>query len=150
MNTFLKLFPEEVLAQNERTLNEQLAATKMISAVEQPIPTVFGILTLGKNPQDFIHGAYIQFLRIDGNDLSDPIIDSFQIRGAISDQILRLDDKLIAHNRVAVDILSGPVEKRTSLYPLEALQQLTRNAIKCTGLMKAQMLPCVFTGIMTE
>lgn len=120
---------EEVLAQNERTLNEQLAATKMISAVEQPIPTVFGILTLGKNPQDFIHGAYIQFLRIDGNDLSDPIIDSLQIRGAISDQILRLDDKLIAHNRVAVDILSGPVEKRTSLYPLEALQQLTRNAI---------------------
>ncbi len=44
-------------------------------------------------------------------------------------QIRRLDDKLIAHNRVAVDIVSGPVEKRTSLYPLEALQQLTRNAI---------------------
>ena len=120
---------QEILEQNERTLNEQLAVTKMITAADQPIPTVLGILTLGKNPQDFLFGAYVQFLRIDGDELTDEIIDSGEIRGAISDQIRRLDDKLIAHNRVAVDVLSGPVEERTSLYPLEALQQLTRNAI---------------------
>ncbi len=120
---------EEILAQNERSLNEQLAATKMITAADQPTPTVLGILAIGKNPQDFLYGAYVQFLRIDGDELADPIIDSEEIRGAISDQIRRLDDKLIAHNRVAVDILSGPVEKRTSLYPIEALQQITRNAI---------------------
>lgn len=120
---------QEILEQNERTLNEQLAVTKMITAADQPTPTVLGILTLGKNPQDFLFGAYVQFLRIDGDELTDEIIDSEEIRGAISDQVRRLDDKLIAHNRVAVDILSGPVEKRTSLYPLEALQQLTRNAI---------------------
>ena len=120
---------QEILAQNERTLNEQLAATKMITAADQPTPTVLGILTIGKNPQDFLYGAYVQFLRIDGNELVDPILDSEEIRGAISDQIRRLDDKLIAHNRVAVDIMSGPVEKRTALYPIEALQQITRNAI---------------------
>ena len=120
---------EEILAQNERSMNEQLAATKMITAVDQPIPTVLGILTIGKKPQDFLYGAYIQFLRIDGNELTDDIIDSEETRGSISDQIRRLDDKLIAHNRVSVDILSGPVEKRTSLYPIEALQQITRNAI---------------------
>ena len=120
---------QEVLEQNERTLNEQLAVTKMITAADEPIPTVLGILTLGKNPQDFLFGAYVQFLRIDGDELTDEIIDSEEIRGAISDQIRRLDEKLIAHNRVAVDVLSGPVEERTSLYPLEALQQLTRNAI---------------------
>ena len=119
----------EILTQNERTLNEQLAATKMITAADQPVPTVLGILTLGKTPQDFLYGAYIQFLRIDGDELSDPIIDSLEIRGAIPDQIRRLDDKLVAYNRVAVDILSGPVEKRTSLYPIEALQQITRNAV---------------------
>ncbi len=120
---------QEILEQNERTLNEQLAATKMIASVDEPIPTVLGILTLGKSPQDFLHGAYIQFLRIDGNELTDEIIDSEDIRGAISDQIRRLDEKLMGHNRVAVDITSGPVEKRTADYPLEALQQITRNAI---------------------
>ena len=41
----------------------------------------------------------------------------------------RLDVKLRAHNRVAVDITSHDVEQRTSTYPLEALQQITRNAI---------------------
>lgn len=120
---------EEILAQNERSLNEQLAATKMITTVDQPEPTVLGILTIGKNPQDFLYGAYIQFLRIDGDELSDPIVDSEDIRGAIPDQIRRLDDKLIAHNRIAVDFTSGPVEKRTETYPIEALRQITRNAI---------------------
>lgn len=120
---------EEILAQNERTLNEQLAATKMISAVDEPVPTVLGILALGKKPQDFLYGAYIQFLRIDGDELSDPIIDSLEIRGAIPDQIRRLDDKLIAHNRMTVDFTSGPVEKRAETYPIEALRQITRNAI---------------------
>ena len=71
----------------------------------------------------------MQFLKIDGNDLTDEILDSEDIRGAIPDQIRRLDDKLIAHNRIAVDITSGPVEKRTALYPIEAVQQITRNAI---------------------
>ena len=124
-----KAFSAEILDTNDRSLNEQLAATKMIAAADDPTPTVLGILTLGKNPQDFLPGAYVQFLRIDGNELTDDIVDSLEVRGAISDQIHRLDDKLIAHNRIAVDITGGPIEKRTALYPLEAVQQITRNAI---------------------
>ena len=124
-----KAFSAEILAANERSLNEQLAATKMITAADDPTATVLGILTIGKMPQDFLPGAYVQFLRINGNELADDIIDNLQVQGAISDQIRRLDDKLIAHNRIAVDITSGPIEKRTALYPIEAVQQITRNAI---------------------
>ena len=124
-----KAFSEEILAANDRSLNEQLAATKMITTADDPTATVLGILTLGKKPQDFLPGAYVQFLRIDGNELTDDIVDSLAIRGAIPDQVRRLDDKLIAHNRIAVDITSGPIEKQTSLYPIEAVQQLTRNAL---------------------
>ena len=119
----------DILAANERTLDERLAVTKMIASVDEPFATVMGILVLGKNPQDFLPGAYIQFLRIDGNDLTDEILDNEAIRGAIPDQIRRLDDKLRAHNRIAVDITSGPLEKRTALYPIEAVQQITRNAV---------------------
>lgn len=125
----IQAFDPQILEANKRTLEERLAATKMIDAVDEGLITVLGILVLGKNPQDFLPGAYVQFLRIDGDELADEIIDSEEIRGSISDQIRRLDDKLIAHNRIAVDILSGPVEKRTALYPIEALQQITRNAI---------------------
>ena len=124
-----KAFSAEILAANERNLNEQLAATKMITAADDPTATVLGILAIGKIPQDFLPGAYVQFLRIDGDELTDDIIDSQEIRGAIPDQVRRLDDKMMAHNRIAVDITSGPVEKRTALYPIEAVQQITRNAI---------------------
>ena len=119
----------DILAVNERTLEERLAATKMIASVDELSATVMGTLVLGKNPQDFLPGAYVQFLRIDGNELADEILDNEAIRGAIPDQIRRLDDKLRAHNRIAVDITSGPLEKRTALYPTEAVQQITRNAI---------------------
>ncbi|MCY3721316.1 MAG: putative DNA binding domain-containing protein [Candidatus Poribacteria bacterium] len=122
-------FAPDILDANERTLEEQLAVTKMIASVDEPFGTVMGILVLGKNPQDFLPGAYVQFLKIDGNDLTDEILDSETIHGAIPDQIRRLDDKLIAHNRIAVDITSGPLEKRTALYPIDAVQQITRNAI---------------------
>lgn len=122
-------FDPKILAVNKRTLEERLSVTKMIDSVDVGLATVLGLLVLGKTPQDFLPGAYIQFLRIDGKELADPILDSEEIRGTISDQTRRLDDKLIAYNQVAVDIMSGPVEKRTSLYPIEALQQITRNAI---------------------
>ncbi len=125
----VQAFDPDILKSNERTLEERLAATKMITSVDEPFATVMGVLILGKNPQDFLPGAYVQFLRIDGNELADDITDSEDIRGSVPDQIRRLDDKLGAHNRIAVDITSGSVEQRTALYPTEALRQITRNAV---------------------
>ena len=122
-------FSDEVLAANDRSLKEQLAATKMIAAVDQPIATVLGILAIGKNPQDFLPGAYVQFLRINGNELTDEIIDAKEIRGAIPELLGNLEDKMAAHNRTAVDITTDYLEKRTELYPTEALHQITRNAV---------------------
>ena len=50
-------FTDEIRAANDRTPHERLAATKMILAADQPIPTVLAILVFGKNPQDFLPGA---------------------------------------------------------------------------------------------
>ena len=119
----------EILAANERTSEERLAAAKMIASIDEQIATVLGILVLGKNPQDYLSGAYVQFLRIDGNELADDIIDSEEIRGAIPDLLRRLDEKLTAHNRIAVDFTTSVIEQRTELYPIPALQQITRNAV---------------------
>ena len=56
-------------------------------------------------------------------------VDEARCEGALDDLVRRLDDKLIAHNRTAVDFTSGPLETRRSTYPLNALQQLVRNAV---------------------
>lgn len=119
-----------VLEGNDRSLAERLAATKMVVAAEDdPTPTVTGMLVLGVRPQDFIPGAYVQFLRIAGTTLADDISDEARCDGPLMHVLRRLDEKLSAHNRTAVDITSGPTERRRSTYPLQALQQLSRNAV---------------------
>lgn len=119
----------ETLAANDRTPEERLAAAKMIVSADDLTPTVAGILVLGRNPQDHLPGAYVQFLRIRGTAWGGDVLDEARCEGPITDLIRRLDDKLVAHNRTAVDFLTEPVEKRASIYPTNALQQLVRNAV---------------------
>jgi ATP-dependent DNA helicase RecG len=101
----------------------------MVVTADDPIPTVLGLLVLGNRPRDFLPGAYVQFLRIAGTQLSDPIADALLIDGPIAAVLRRTDEKLDSHNRTAVAFIEGPVETRTSLYPKAALQQLVRNAV---------------------
>lgn len=122
-------FSDEILAANDRSLDEQLAATKMIDPAPQPNATVLGLLTIGKNPQDFLPGAYVQFLRIRGSELADDILDCEEIGGGVPDLLRRLDEKLRAHNRTEVNITSSDTDLRTELYPMEAVQQIARNAV---------------------
>ena len=119
----------EALAANSRTIEQRLAAAKMIVSASEPVPTVAGILALGKQPLDHLHGAYVQFLRVGGTEWGGEVLDEVRCDGAVSDQIQRLDDKLIAHNRTAVDFTTGRLETRRSAFPFAALQQLTRNAV---------------------
>ncbi len=51
------------------------------------------------------------------------------MRGAVPDLLRRLNEKLISHNRIAVDFTTDVLERRTELYPIPALQQIIRNAI---------------------
>jgi ATP-dependent DNA helicase RecG len=119
----------DIRAANDRTVEQRLAATKMITAADDATPTVLGMLVIGQVTRDYLPGAYLQFLRVQGSSLADPIVDEESIDGAVSDVIRRLDEKLTAHNRVRVDFTSGTTEARSPLYPISALQQLTRNAV---------------------
>lgn len=122
-------FAQDVLALNDRSYEQRLAAAKMIQTVDEPTPTVLGLLVLGTSTRDFLPGAYIQFLRIGGMDSADPVADELLIDGTIQDVLRRVDEKLASHNRVAVDFTSSSTETRTQPYPPVALQQLVRNAV---------------------
>lgn len=122
-------FAPDVLAANDRSFEERLAACRMVLTPDEATPTVLGLLVLANRPEDFIGGHYVQFLRIGGTKLSDPILDAKRISGPLAMLLRELDLVLQAHIRTRVDITSGPVEKRASDYPLPALQQLVRNAV---------------------
>jgi ATP-dependent DNA helicase RecG len=119
----------EVLDQNERSPIDQLASVRFITIGPDPKPTVLGLLTIGKDPREFLPGAYIQFLRIDGTDLTDPIKDQKEIGGPLVDLLRALDQTIETNISIATDIAGQPTEVRHPDYPVVALQQLTRNAV---------------------
>lgn len=119
----------DVLAANERNYEQRLAACRMIESADNPVPTVLGCIVLSPRARDLIPCDYVQFLRIDGTTLADPIKDEEVIDGPLAQMLRRLDDKLEAHIQTAIDIASGSLERRTPDYPLAALQQLARNAL---------------------
>jgi ATP-dependent DNA helicase RecG len=101
----------------------------MIASVDNPIPTILGILVLGVSPRDWIAGAYVQFLRISGTQMTDPIQDESRIEGSLGQVLRRVDDKIDSHNRSEVDIRTSNREVRYTPYPRVALQQLIRNSV---------------------
>jgi ATP-dependent DNA helicase RecG len=122
-------FAQDVLAANERSYEQRLAALKLVTAADAPVPTVLGLLVLGFRTRDFLPGAYVQFLRISGRDLADPVVDEQVIDGAVTEILQRTHDKLVAHNRTHVDLTREQREQRGQDYPMAALDQLLANAI---------------------
>lgn len=122
------LVAPDVIEANERSFEQKLAATKMIVDEAEPVPTVLGLLTLGNKPSDYLPGAYGQFLRFSGTDMASEILDEATIQGTVSEQIRRMEEKLAAHNLRSVRFVDVPIEQRHDTYPVEALQQLVRNA----------------------
>jgi ATP-dependent DNA helicase RecG len=117
----------EVLAENRRTNTERLQALRMLDRTGSP--TVVGLLAVGKDPRRFLGGAYVQFLRVDGLALTDPVRDQKEVDGPLPELLRRLDEVLEAHNSVGASITEGPVETRRPEYPIPALQQIVRNAV---------------------
>ncbi|WP_455288993.1 ATP-binding protein, partial [Cupriavidus necator] len=122
-------FADDVLEANGRSYEERLASCRMIASPDDPTPTVVGLLAIGKSPQDFLPGAYIQFLRIDGLELADAVIDEEEIRGGIVEVLRRAEEKLKAHNRTAIDITAAATHQVETPYPQAALQQILYNAV---------------------
>lgn len=117
----------DVLSQNQRSIEQQLASLGLTTI--DRLPTVTGLLVCGKEQRTFIPGAYVQFVRYAGTQLTSPIRTSQEISGKISEMIERLDDIFTANINVALDLTSQLREQRIPDYPIVALRQLMINAL---------------------
>ena len=118
--------PTEVPGQNQRSLPQQLRSLRLAVGDQ---PAWGGLIACGVDPQAWVAGAYVQFLRIDGTALTDPIKDQKALTGKLEDVLRRVDELLEINIAVRTDITSAPREIRQPDYPLAALQQLARNAV---------------------
>ena len=117
----------EILEANHRSTQEQLRATRMCGP--DGVPTLAGLLAVGKDPRSHIPGAYVQFVRFDGLELTDPIRTQREVGGPLGELLPRVEDLFEANNEVATTVAGVSTEARRPAYPLDALRQLLRNAI---------------------
>ena len=116
----------EVLDRNERPLAHQLQSLRLVHAAT---PTWAAVLAFGTDPQAFVPGAYVQFLRIDGLEITDPIRDRKELTGRLDDVLRRLDELLELSISVRTEVTGALRERRRPDYPIDALRQLVHNAV---------------------
>ena len=116
----------EILEQNQRPLTQQLRSLRLLHL---GLPTQGALIAFGRDPQYWAPGAYVQFLRIAGVSLTDPIKNSKELTGKLEDVLSRLQELIEINISVSTDVVTGAREVRTPDYPTEALRQLTANAV---------------------
>jgi ATP-dependent DNA helicase RecG len=116
----------EVRRENGRSTEEKLRALRLISRDGQP--TSAALLLIGKEPREYLPGAYIQFIRLDGAELTDPILDQKEIGGTVPDQVRQIEEVVRLNLRTPTTITGAQRRERPD-YPVEALQQIIRNAL---------------------
>ena len=116
----------DVLEANTRSMELQLRSLRLM---RRGRPTWGALLAFGRDPQAWLPGAYVQFLRIAGGDVTDPIQDQKQITGSLDDVLRRLDELIELNIQVRTRVAGVQREQRQPDYPADALRQLVRNAI---------------------
>ena len=101
----------DILEANERSLTQQLSALRLATAQTPPDPTVLGVLVAAQDPRRFLPGAYLQFLRVEGDGLTDPIRHQREISGPLPDLMRDLDAVLEPTSP------SRPMSQRARLSP---------------------------------
>ncbi len=119
---------QEVLAENNRTVEEQLGSLRFYHK-KLNAPTNAAILLFGKDPLAFFPGAYVQYVKYDGPSQADTVLKEQRLSGDFLNVMRDLD-------RLAKDLANSRPVRQTDLaelmvseYPDLALHELFINAV---------------------
>jgi ATP-dependent DNA helicase RecG len=118
----------EVIEENNRPHQQQLASLRFFD-LSQGCPTNAGILLFGLDVRNWLPGAYIQFLRVDGDSLAADIVNDRELSGDLLTVLRELDalvDAQLEQFPVATSTLQ---EKSVESYPRVAVRELLMNAV---------------------
>lgn len=124
-----KAVDEEVLAEDKRPIEEQLASLGFYD-LRYNCPTNGAIILFGKNPERYLHGSYVQYVRFKGKDRAGDIINEHKFSGNLCKELAKIDtfiETSISQKRpIPVSVLR---EETVSKYPYWATRELLMNAI---------------------
>jgi ATP-dependent DNA helicase RecG len=128
VNYLSQAIAPEILEANHRDTGEQLASLRFFDS-RRNYPTNAGILLFGKNPLEWLPGAFIQFVRFDGNSLSTDVVSEHNLSGDLL-TLLRELESLIEIQSQQRPVRESLLRERSSFdYPGEALRELLMNAV---------------------
>ena len=124
-----KAVAEEVLSEDKRIIDKQLASLGLYDLCYN-CPTNGAIILFGNNPERYLHGSYIQYVRFKGKDRAGDIINEHKFGGNLCRELPKIDtfiETSIAQKRpIPVSVLR---EETFSKYPYWATRELLMNAI---------------------
>jgi ATP-dependent DNA helicase RecG len=124
-----KAVAEDVLAEDKRTLEEQLASLGFYD-LRYNCPTCGAIVLFGLNPERYIHGAYVQYVRFKGKDKAADIANEFKFNGNLCRMLVKIDNfvetSVAVKRPIPVSVLR---EEIVAKYPYWATRELLMNAI---------------------
>ena len=120
---------KETLLENGRTLDEQLASLRFYDTKEN-CPTNAGILLFGINPEFYLPGAYIQYVKFAGEEMTSNVEFEKKFSGALITELNSIDN--FVKNNIIKErpIMKNSFQEDTIRnYPFWALRELIMNAI---------------------
>lgn len=124
-----KAVAEEVLLEDKRPIEEQLASLGFYD-LRYNCPTNGAIILFGKNPERYLHGSYVQYVRFKGKDRAGDIINEHKFSGNLCKELAKIDtfiETSISQKRpIPVSVLR---EETVSKYPYWATRELLMNSI---------------------
>lgn len=129
MNYLPSAVDKDTLFENGRNVEEQLASLRFYDTKEKS-PTNAGILLFGLNPEFYLPGAYIQYIKFSGEEMMSDVEFEKKFSGALMTELRLLDDfikgNIVKERPVKKDSFQ---EDTVRNYPYWALRELVMNAV---------------------
>jgi len=120
---------KEILEKDERNVQDQLASLRFYNT-QYDLYTHAGLLLFGKNPEYFLPGAYIQYVRFNGTTVGGEILNEKKFSGnlvhMLTDIDSFIDNAIITQRPIPESTLR---EKRQKNFPNWAIRELMMNAV---------------------
>jgi len=124
-----KAVAPEILADDHRDLKHQMASLGLFD-LQYDCPTYGGVILFGRNPKQFMHGAYVQYGRFGGKSKGDAIVEERAFNECLAVSLHKLEDFIeygVCKTRPV--FVSAMREEQVKNYPKEALRELIYNAV---------------------
>jgi ATP-dependent DNA helicase RecG len=118
----------EVIAENQRSIEQQLASLRFFD-LSRNRPTHAGVILFALDVRQWLPGAYIQFLRVQGTTLAGSVVNDRVLAGDLLTNLRDLD-AIVQAESAAFPVGETTLRERTvESFPLVAVRELLMNAV---------------------